>query len=160
MLDHGLHIWFIVFLSSKVYHNVEVSDPSPARPVAGLTSASSSRSHGGGLRPFGVSCPPHLAGMERCDVDLVVVGLDRFRFANLFGAYCVHGLTGHYYMGTFVCFEHALVSRSNLFGKISREREEGTAVDFEGKSPAAIPALDLLIHILGSGRGGIAALRV
>ena len=71
----------IIFLSSEVYHNVEVSDPSPARPVAGLTSASSSRGRGG-LRPFGVSCPPHLAGMERCDVDLVVVGLDRFRFAN------------------------------------------------------------------------------
>ena len=91
-LDHG--IWFIIYPSSKVYHNVEVSDPSPARPVAGLTSASSSRGRGG-LRPFGVSCPPHLAGMERCDVDLVVVGLDRFRLV-IFGAYCVHGLTGHY----------------------------------------------------------------
>ena len=61
-------------LSSKVYHNVEVSDPSHARPVAGMSAASSR-----GLRPYGLSCPPPLTGMERCDVDLVVVGLDRFR---------------------------------------------------------------------------------
>ena len=92
--------------------------------------------------------------MERCDVDLVVVGLDRFRLLLIFGAYCVHGLTG-----PIVCFVHALrVLRSNLFGKISREGEEREAVDFEGKSPTAIPALDLLIHILGSGR--MAAQRV
>ena len=144
---------FYYLSSSKVYHNVEVSDPSPARPVAGLTSASFSRRRGG-MRPFGVSCPPHLAGMERCDVDLVVVGLDRFRLLLIFGAYCVHGLTG-----PFVCFVHALrVLRSNLFGKISREGEEREAVDFEEKSPTAIPALDLLIHILGSERCGIAGI--
>ena len=59
--------------SSKVYHNVEVSDPSHARPVAGMGGASR------GLRPFGISCPPRFAGMERCDVDLVVVDLSRFR---------------------------------------------------------------------------------
>ena len=153
MCVFDLELWLIIiiFLSSEVYHNVEMSDPSPARPVAGLTSAPSAAL--GGLRPFGVSCPPHLAGMERCDVDLVVVGLDRFRLV-IFGAYCVHGLTG-----PFVCFVHALrVLRSNLFGKISREGEEREAVDFEGKSPAAIPALDLLIHILGSERCGIAGI--
>ena len=63
-------------LASSVYHNVEVSDPTPLRPVAGMSGASQR-----GLRPYGISCPPRFERTEerRCDVDLVVVGLDRFR---------------------------------------------------------------------------------